>query len=164
MALDYVAELRSVTEHAVSELLRVSPEWAKRRPAPDKWSIKEIVGHLIDSASNNHQRFVRAQWSPDLVCPTYEQDAWVQSQRYRDAPWPDLALFWRYFNLHLAQVLEAIPQADRERPRSIHNLDKVAYRPVPAAEPVTLDYFMGDYVEHLKHHLKQIAELREAAG
>jgi hypothetical protein len=164
MALEYVAELRSLTERAAADLLRVSPELAARRPAPDKWSIKEIVGHLIDSASNNHQRFVRALWSPDLMCPTYDQDTWVRSQCYTDAPWPDLAVFWREYNLHLVRVMEAIPPTDRERPRSPHNLNTVAFRPVDATEPVTLGYLMRDYVEHLKHHLNQIADLREAAG
>ena len=162
MTLDYVADLRTVTERTAAELVRVSPESAAWRPAPGKWSIKEIVGHLIDSASNNHQRFVRAQWSADLICPTYDQDAWVQSQRYADAPWPELALFWRDYNLHLARVIEAILPVDRERPRHPHNLDRVAFHPVPANEPATLDYFMRDYVQHLKHHLQQIAERLEA--
>jgi hypothetical protein len=163
MPADYVTELGRITQRAAAELLLVSPELAGRRPKPGKWSIKEIVGHLIDSASNNHQRFVRAQGSADLVCPGYDQDAWVLSQRYADAPWPELVGLWRDFNLHLARVMEAIPAAERERPRHPHNLDQVAFRPVAAGEPVTLEYFMRDYVEHLKHHLRQIDQRRASA-
>ena len=161
MNLDYADELRSVTERAAHELLRLSPELAAERPAPGKWSIKEIVGHLIDSASNNHQRFVRAQWTPDLVFPGYEQDEWVSSQHYAEAPWPELVVLWREFNLHLARFMSRTPLHDRERPRQPHNLDQISFNPVPRDQPATLDYFMRDYVEHLKHHLRQISELTQ---
>lgn len=164
MPLEYASELRRVTEQIAAELLLISPDVAATRPAPDKWSIKEIVGHLIDSASNNHQRFVRAQWSSDLICPGYEQDAWVLSQDYLRAPWAGLVRLWREFNLHLAWLMEAISTEDRERKRHPHNLDLVAFRPVAADEPVTLDYFMSDYVEHLKHHLRQVQDLRGAGA
>ena len=159
MTLDYVTELREVTERAAAQLLRVPAEVAAARPAPGKWSIKEIVGHLIDSASNNHQRFVRAQWTTDLVFPGYDQDAWVASQRYADAPWPDLVVLWLGFNRHLAWTMAAIPPHVREQARHPHNLDVIGFRAVPADQPATLDDFMRDYVEHLKHHLRQVAAL-----
>ena len=124
--------------------------------APGKWSRKEIVGHLIDSASNNHQRFVRAQFTDDLLCASYDQETWVASQRYQSAPWRELVALWSGFNLHLARVIEAIPDEIRSRPRIRHNLHEVAFRTVPANEPTTLEYFMRDYVAHLEHHLEQI--------
>jgi hypothetical protein len=58
------------------------------KPAPDRWSKKEILGHLIDSAANNHQRFVRAQGTPRLEFPGYEQEFWVATQAYASAPGP----------------------------------------------------------------------------
>jgi hypothetical protein len=155
--MDPVAEdLRRTVERAAEALLRMTEEEAARRPAPGKWSPKEVVGHLIDSAANNHERFVRAQLQDDLVFPGYDQDAWVRVQRYQEAPWPLLVALWRDFNLHLAHVIEAIPETERLRPRSRHNLDQLAWKPVPADEPATLDYFMRDYVGHLRHHLRQI--------
>ena len=86
---EHAAELSALVTRAAHALLSLPDERAARRPAPGKWSPKEIVGHLVDSASNNHERFVRARWTGDLVCPTYDQDAWVASQRYQEAPWSD---------------------------------------------------------------------------
>jgi hypothetical protein len=128
----------------------------RRRPGPGKWSPREIIGHLIDSASNNHQRFVRAQFQDDLIFPGYAQDEWVAAQRYQDAAWEDLLTLWRSFNLHIAHVMETVPEEQRLRQRVRHNLDQLAWRPIPREQPATLDYFMGDYVAHLKHHLAKI--------
>lgn len=152
----YVTELQSLIERHTPALLAMSDADAARRPAPGKWSPREILGHLVDSASNNHQRFVRAQFQDDLVFAGYDQDAWVAVQRYQDAPWPDLVALWRSFNLHLSRVMAATPESVRTRLRARHNLDQLAWQPVPAERPATLDYFMADYVAHLKHHLSQI--------
>ena len=81
---------RLVVNHTAVELSEVDDAAARRRPAPGKWSIKEIVGHLIDSASNNHRRFVEAQGKDDLICQGYAQDDWVQFQRYQEVALADL--------------------------------------------------------------------------
>ena len=154
---DYVLELVATVERLTTVLRRLEDRVVTARPAPGKWSIKEIIGHLVDSASNNHQRFVRAQWTDDLLCDTYDQDRWVTVQNYQASPWNDLVELWRTYNLHLARVMATIPAATRLRERTRHNLDRVAFRTVPADQPVTLDYFMADYVDHLQHHVNQIA-------
>lgn len=153
---EYVAELREAVEQATPILRGLSEERSRLRPQPDKWCPREVIGHLIDSASNNHQRFVRAQFQDDLVFSGYEQDAWVSLQRYRDAPWEDLIVLWRSFNLHIARLMDFVPIDERVRLRPRHNLDELAWKPIPRDEPATLDYFMSDYVAHLKHHLAQI--------
>ena len=155
------ARLRSIVAAALPALQSISDTEAARPRAPGKWSRREIVGHLIDSASNNHQRFVRAQFIDDLICPTYDQDAWVRVQRYADAPWGELVSLWALYNRQLARVMDAVPREMRERPRARHNLDRVAFHLLSASEPATLEYFMQDYVVHLEHHLAQILELLE---
>ena len=153
---DYAEDLRATVLAAWASLAAIPDEAAARRPGPGKWSAKEIVGHLIDSAANNHQRFVRAQFQDDLVFAGYAQDAWVAAQRYQDAPWQDLLTLWRAYNLHIARLIEAMPVEVRLRERRRHNLHELAWQPVPAGTPTTLDYFMRDYVGHLHHHLRQI--------
>jgi len=152
---DYIRDLETTVDEAAAWLVTLPEHVVRWRPRPDKWSAVEIIGHLIDSAANNHQRFVRAQWSEDLVCATYDQEAWVASQRYQEAPWPQLVVLMRELNRHLARVMAAIPERDRMRARARHNLGEVAFRR-PADGPATLDWFMRDYVEHFKHHLRQL--------
>jgi hypothetical protein len=160
MSGEFINELRTMVEWAAPLLLSLSESESASRPAPGKWSPKEIVGHLIDSASNNHQRFVRAQLQDDLIFDGYDQDAWVATQRYQDAAWPELVWLWRIFNLHIAHVMRTVPADVRTRARSRHNLHQLAFRTFRADEPATLDDLMEDYVEHLKHHLHQIPGLR----
>jgi hypothetical protein len=153
---DYARELLAIVAATAPRMLEISDDASARRPAPGKWSPREIVGHLVDSASNNHQRFVRAQAQDDLVFQGYAQDMWVAAQRYQDAPWDELVALWAHFNRHLARVMAAVPTEISDRPHRRHNLHQLAFRPVPEHEPATLDYFMRDYVEHLKHHVRQI--------
>jgi len=152
----YARRLVDALNRATPALLALDDAATTRRPAPGKWSPREIIGHLVDSASNNHQRFVRMRDRDDLVVEGYEQDAWVAAQRYQDAPWAELVLLWMTYNRHLARLMAATPAADRERVRHRHNLDLRAYRPVPADRGATLGYFMNDYVDHLEHHLAQV--------
>jgi hypothetical protein len=152
----YAEELRRAVDEATPRLMALSDAEAKRRPRPGKWSPAEIIGHLIDSASNNHQRFVRAQFQDDLVFPGYDQDAWVLLQAYGDAHWDELVTLWKTFNIQIARIMENSPESVRDSLRAKHNLDKLAWQPVPADKPTTLAYFMNDYVGHLKHHLSQI--------
>lgn len=148
--------LLAVIAAAEPRLAAIPDATAARRPAPNKWSPKEIIGHLIDSASNNHQRFVRPNWEEDLVFPTYAQEKWVALQDYQHAPWNDLVILWASYNRHLARVMKTVPEPIRSRPRARHNLDQIAWRIVPATEPATLEYVMADYVGHLEHHLRQV--------
>jgi len=138
-------ELAEVVRVAAEALRRINPRDAAERPAPGKWSRKEIVGHLVDSAANNHQRFVRAQEGAEYRGPGYAQDRWVAAQDYQGRNWEELVALWQAYNLHLAHVMKTIP-ADR--------LQTPCF--VGAGEPVTLLYLVQDYLAHLKHHLRQI--------
>ena len=155
MTLSVWDELQAALGRATPQLLAISDERAARRPAPGKWSCKEVIGHLIDSASNNHERFVRAQLQDELVFPGYDQDDWIRVQRYQDRAWPELVSLWRELNLHIAHVMQSMSAHDRLRARTHHNLHEIAWKTVPSGEPTTLEYFLRDYVAHMEHHLRQ---------
>ena len=141
---------------ATDRLREISPEQSRGEAIDGEWAPIEILGHLVDSAANNHQRFVRAQFTDDLVFPEYEQDRWVSAQKYREESWPDLIQLWSSYNLHLLHLISVIPADILTKPRAKHNLDETAFAPVSTNEPVTLEYFVRDYVDHLRHHLDQI--------
>lgn len=151
----FLADFRDTVDDAAARLLALSSAQAAARPAPGTWSPKEVIGHLIDSASNNHGRFVRAQLQDDLVFDGYEPDDWVRVQGYQERPWADLILLWQAFNHHIAHVMETTDAGALARPRARHNLDQLAWQSVGADQSATLEYFMRDYVDHLKHHLRQ---------
>ncbi len=84
---DIAEDLRRAVNDALPALRAIDEQASARAPAPGKWCPREVLGHLIDSASNNHQRFVRVRFQDDLVFEGYDQDAWVAAQRYREASW-----------------------------------------------------------------------------
>jgi len=151
-----VTRLLAVIAAAEPRLTALPDAATTVRPAPGKWSPREVIGHLVDSASTNHQRFVRARWKDDLIFDPYEQEGWVEAGDYQHAPWLDLVGLFAAFNRQLARVMATTPGEVRMREHTRHNLDRLAWRTVPASRPATLDYFMNDYVGHLEHHLKQV--------
>ena len=112
------------------------------KPAGDKWSKKEIMGHLIDSAANNHHRFIRARYeeNPELV---YDQDQWNTFSHYHTMDKDQLLQFWELYNRHLLHLIRNIP--GNELAKSCNT-----------GHTVTLDWLIRDYVQHLEHHLAQI--------
>lgn len=153
---DALEDLEQTIESTTTRLLAISEEESERRVTPDTWCAKEIIGHLIDSASSNHQRFVRAQFTDDLVFPGYDQAAWVSAQKYRNESWQGLIQLWRSYNLHIRHLVANMPEEAWKKLRPSHNLDVIAWKAVSVDEPVTLEYFIRDYIDHLKHHLNQL--------
>lgn len=153
---DELKDFREIIERAAVRLLLMPEAESRARASEGHWSAKEIVGHLIDSASNNHGRFVRAQFTDDPVFPGYEQAGWVRAQNYQEEPWPLLVELWKTYNLHLAHIMAQIPEDVRSKPRAQHSMPRIAWQTVGADELVTLEYLMLDYIEHLKNHLRQV--------
>ena len=152
---EYAQRLRDAVEAATPRLLAIADADAGRAPADGKWSPREVIGHLVDSAANNHQRFVRGQLQDDLVFLGYAQEDWVRIQDYAHAPWEDLVALWRLYNRHLARVMELAPAARRLEPRAKYNIQEIGFA-APVEATATLDGIMLDYVEHLLHHLRQL--------
>jgi DinB family protein len=149
-ALDTLA--RAVQE-ATSRLVDFSDEDAGRHPAGGGWSAKQILGHLIDSAGNNHQRWVRALAGPVLEFPQYDQEFWVAAQGYDGAPWPDLVNLWLLYNRHLLHIAARIPA------EKLPTACVIGDNP-----PIALESLVTGYVDHLQHHLDQIFARRAAAS
>lgn len=149
--------LRTAIEQALPRLLAISDAQAGQPPAPGKWCAKEVIGHLLDSANNNLARFVRLQTTDHLHFEGYEQEAWVQAQGYATAEWAELVELWARYNRHIARVMDRVPNDAAHRQRREHKPLGSTYAPLPADGIPTLDWLMRDYVEHIKHHLRQIA-------
>lgn len=126
-------------------LLKLTNADTTKRPAAKKWAKKEILGHLLDSASNNHQRFVRAALQGSLTFPGYDQEPLVDLQRFSEMDWNFLVDFWAAYNRFLAHVISGLPPTAAKVTCSIGN-----------NPPATLDWIAQDYVAHLRHHLNQI--------
>jgi hypothetical protein len=155
---DLALALTAAVEDAAARMLAIPDDVAGRPRAAGKWSRKEIIGHLIDSAVNNQARFVRAQMQSDLVFPGYDQEAWVRIQRYQERPWGELVHTWRAYNAQVASIMQRAAPAEIERARSPHNLDQIGFRPLPAGAAATLGFLMRDYIDHLQHHVAQVLE------
>jgi hypothetical protein len=153
---EFLNDFRETIESASARLLEMPAPHNEMPRAEGKWSPKEIIGHLIDSASNNHQRFVRAQFTDDLVFAGYEQEGWVRVQNYQCEKWADLVKLWQLFNQHILHLMSLVPEETRLKLRHKHNLHQIASENLLESEPVTLDWFMRDYVDHMKKHLRQI--------
>ena len=112
---------------------------------PGGWSRKQVLGHLIDSASNNHQRFVRAAQQPSLEFPPYDQDGNVHLQAPQEADWTLLISLWSAYNRYLAHVIARLPASKLETSCRIGD-----------GKPVTLRFLAEDYLTHMRHHLRQM--------
>ncbi len=141
-----IQEFTATIKTASEQLAKITEVQSEQCPAPGKWSPKQIIGHLIDSASNNHQRFVRVQFQDGLAMPRYEQEQWVASQNYQNEAWSELLAFWKSYNQHLIHVIKNITE------------DKLNHTVrVGDNEPVTLRFLIEDYVAHMRNHLVQIS-------
>ena len=97
---DFAKELQQIVEMAVERLLTIPEPQTQIPKQVGQWTAKEVLGHLIDSAANNHQRFVRAQFTDDLIFAGYDQEQWVQVQSYNQVRWQTLVQFWQAYNFH----------------------------------------------------------------
>jgi hypothetical protein len=146
-------QLLSHVEIAEPVLRRISDQDSTPPALPGGWSRKQLLGHLIDSASNNHQRFVRASLQDSLEFPGYDQAGNIRVQFVQEADWSLLISLWASYNRYIAHILAHLSPSKLETPCRIGS-----------GEPVTLAYIATDYLAHLVHHLNQIGLGGEASG
>lgn len=143
MATNSIERLRFLCDIIPDLLNQIDEDIFSKKDQINKWSKKEILGHLIDSATNNHQRFVRAHFesNPEIV---YDQNYWNRFSFYQQMDSRDLILFWLTYNRHLIRLFEKMPVSSLSLNCSIEgNL-------------LSLQFLIDDYVVHLEHHLRQI--------
>lgn len=143
--MEAVAKLSEILAKAPALLRTISAEQAAKPPEPGKWSNKQELGHLVDSACNNHQRIVRAQLETEPFLPGYDGDHWVALHDYQDMEWNEIIGRWSMMNQQLVRAARAISLQAAERKLT-----------VGGGEPMTLEFLVEDYVHHLLHHLQHI--------
>lgn len=136
--------LRDLVQLVPSRLESLSKD-IEARTTPSAWSRKEELGHLLDSAANNHQRIVRAQLEDKPAMPGYEQNRWVAANAYQRRDWRELIEVWQALNRQLLAAAETVPDSSWSRTLT-----------VAGSEPLTLQFVFDDYVAHMLHHLQHI--------
>src|SRR5579862_7627016 len=138
-------KLLLLVDSAEPRLRKVSEIESTKPILSGGWSRKQVMAHLIDSASNNHQRFVRAALQTSLDFPAYDQDGNMRVQVPQEADWPLLVSLWAAYNRYLAHIIARLPESKLDTPCRIGS-----------GKPFTLGFVATDYVTHLVHHLSQI--------
>jgi len=137
--------LKETIEREFPSLRALDEERATIPRGPGKWSPKEELGHLVDSATNNHIRFVCGAIQPEYRGASYAQEDWVRLHGYRDLPWNTIVNFWFQYNQLLAALVANIPD------------DRLGTKCLIAAGPeVTLGFVIEDYILHMQHHIDQM--------
>jgi DinB superfamily len=140
-----IKQLRTLINEVPSRLSKLSSSQVELKLSSSKWSPKEELGHLLDSAANNHQRIVRTQLEDGPRMPGYDGDAWVELHRYQKRNWQELIELWRALNLQLLVAAEAVPDSAWLRTCTIAD-----------SKPLTLKFVFEDYLDHMMHHLAHI--------
>ena len=143
---DLSEKLLRIIAQAEPKLRQIEPGESAQPVLSGGWSRRQVLGHLIDSASNNHQRFVRAALQPSLEFPRYDQEGCVRVQAPQEADWPLLISLWANYNRYLAHVIAHLPASKMETVCRIGD-----------GKPVPLQFVVSEYITHLLHHLGQIA-------
>ncbi|MEP6595330.1 MAG: DinB family protein [Ginsengibacter sp.] len=142
-------ELESIIDQHITALKAIPESKMIYKPAPSKWSKKEILGHIVDSAQNNIRRFIVAQYDENPTI-AYNQDKWVAIANYQHYDVSNLINLWYLLNKHLGFILKNTSQ-------------EMAQRKCQTEDLHTLEWLAQDYIKHLRHHLHQVLELEPIA-
>lgn len=159
--LNYAYTLRLIISKTVKSLKQISEAEFSGKSFPKKWSKKEILGHLIDSAVNNLSRFTTATLNEPYIFERYDQDRWVEINGYNNRPATALIDLWENLNLHLAAFIDRIPEEQLKKRTREHNFDEICMLMVEKNSESCLSYLIWDYLYHMEHHLAQIISTYE---
>jgi hypothetical protein len=137
--------LRALINEVPPKLSKLPLSQVELKPSPVKWSPKEELGHLLDSAANNHQRIVRTQLEHEPKMPGYDGNAWVELHNYQQRNWQEMIDLWRDLNRQLLAAAEAVPDPAWSRTCIIDD-----------SSPLTLKFVFEDYIEHMMDHLQHV--------
>lgn len=138
--------LKNIIDTELQRFQNISEEEWSYKSSPEKWSKKEIIGHLCDSALTNIRRFVITQYKENENI-VYDQNFWVKAQNYQNVPTSDLIGLWKSLNYQIVHVVENIPDEALQRTCDTTKIELQRF---------TLEFIIKDYVDHLQHHLKAI--------
>lgn len=155
---DFINEFYNTLEETEKKFRAITEEQSAYKPAPGKWSQKEILGHLIDSSINNIRRIVIGQMQNSLVFQGYEQNEWIRLQNYQKEDWNFLIDLWKLNNLHFIHIVEEISERIYTKQFTEHNFDQILSEKFEKGKPVTLEDLIRDYLSHMKHHINQIVK------
>jgi len=143
---DATSRISRIIEKWELRLLNLPPEVISGRRNSQNRTIKQLIGHLIDSASNNHQRMVRLQYNTNLTFPDYTQDndVWIAIQHYQEADWENLVLLWKSYNLHIIHILKNIDQSRLAATWTDYEGNVVNLREMAESYPGHLELHMGE--------------------
>jgi len=141
-----IQRLEWLCEAIPSRLIALEEDELSFKPTIDTWSKKEIIGHLIDSAAYNHQRFVRGQFE-DVPTINYDTDAWNAHGYYNQIDSAQVIAFWTLYNRQLLALMRLIPEEKLTREVN-----------TGGAGNHTIRFLIDDYVVHLEHHLHQVVD------
>jgi hypothetical protein len=150
MAHRLAQALEETIGRETADLLQIAEMAAGIKTSPRDWSKKEELGHLIDSAANNHARFVQASLQPEFRGSGYDQNGWVERHGYNEMPWAEIVEFWRRYNYFLSALVGRIPEDRLQTPCVMGN-----------SPAVTLRFLIEDYILHMQHHVDHILDRKK---
>jgi hypothetical protein len=142
-----ITELLSIVNSYSERFQTFSENEFSAKPNPSKWSKKEVVGHLIDSAQNNLRRFIVGQYESVPPKITYEQDFWVAANGYQNLSKADVIDLWKLTNYSIANVWKNMDPKNYSKKADTGKTDQQLH---------TLEWLAVDYNKHMKHHINQI--------
>ena len=155
LAKEYSNLISEILDFSEIDLEKITEEQSKQRD-PGKWSKRQVLGHLIDSAHNNYRRFLLSQLKDNLVFDGYAQEKWVEINKYQETEFNEIIDLWKTLNRQILSLISRFEDQELKKISNKHNFDQICMNRILQSDQVSLSYLVWDYIFHLEHHLSQI--------